>query len=368
MTPLSGRNYDARMFRSITASAALLLCISCASEPSGPDESRTISPEEARAGGPGGGGAGGTGIGAIRGDGGIAGRINNEIITWKDVDDTLKKMPPSQVNDDMRRAKLRSLAEERLYLQAAKQNNISVSEQELDDDYRRKVKEYASEDDFLGNIRRSGITFTEYREDRRRLILIHKLYRHLIQSSWMKPGESKGPGILIDQVTPEEIKKHYEENKGKFKSIEQAWVLRIAFQCPTDSERDEKRRLAESLVRQLDEGSDFTLLAFFNSDVQRHLMGVDRASMRKDFTPETVALLFDTLKPGEVSAIVVDGPTLNLFKVERRMKQSEETFEEAQLKIRSELEALRREENRRKLRDHLIKFAYISPEGLIGKE
>ena len=78
----------------------------------------------------------------------IAARINNEIITWKDVREVLKEIKPADLTPELKKSKLRELAEERMFLQAAKKNNLTVSEQELDEAQRRDIKGYGSEEEF----------------------------------------------------------------------------------------------------------------------------------------------------------------------------------------------------------------------------
>jgi hypothetical protein len=123
--------------------------------------------------------------------------------------------------------------------------------------------------------------------------------------------------------------------------------------------------VAEAVLRKIEEGSEFSMLSFFYSDVRRARefedRGKDREELLKFYAPKTVELLFDTMKEGEVSPIWEDGKTLNLFKLEQRVKQREETFEEAQPKIRTYLENKKRSENREALRDHLKKDAYLWP-------
>src|SRR5436190_570632 len=55
---------------------------------------------------------------------GIAARVNNDIITWKDVLETLKDIKPQDVTVALKKSNLRQLAEERMFLQAAKANNL----------------------------------------------------------------------------------------------------------------------------------------------------------------------------------------------------------------------------------------------------
>jgi hypothetical protein len=64
---------------------------------------------------------------------------------------------------------------------------------------------------------------------------------------------------------------------------------------------------------------------------------------------------------------VKDGKTLNIFKLEQKVNQKEEPFEDAQVKIRSFLEHERREKNRQMLRDHLLKGAYLWPADLFDR-
>ncbi|HLY75775.1 MAG TPA: peptidylprolyl isomerase, partial [Planctomycetota bacterium] len=200
---------------------------------------------------------------------------------------------------------------------------------------------------------------------------IYKLYRHLMQMSWTNPSKDT-PGLLLDFVSPEEIREYYHAHEAQFQAIETIAFIRIGLQYSTPQERELKLQLAESLERKLKQGAEFTMLAFFYSDVNRAKAFRDRGVTRKDlegfYTPETVHFLFDVLKEGEVSGIVEDGKTLNIFKMEQKFAQKQETFEEAQLKIRANLENQYREANRKKLRDHLRKDAYLWPADLFDKD
>src|SRR6185503_1084631 len=72
----------------------------------------------------------------------IAARINNDIITWKDVQEVLKEIKPGDLSMELKKSKLRDMAEERMFLQAAKKYNLIVTEQELDEAQRRDIKMY----------------------------------------------------------------------------------------------------------------------------------------------------------------------------------------------------------------------------------
>jgi peptidyl-prolyl cis-trans isomerase SurA len=304
-------------------------------------------------------------------DDGIAARVNNEIITWKDVRDVLKEIKPADMTIELKKSKLREMAEERMFLQAAKKNNLTITEQELDEAQRRDVKMYGSEEEFEKAIRIKFGTKTAYREDKRKTLLIYKLYRHLLQQSWTNPSKDT-PGLLLDFVSPEEIREYYKQHSAQFEAIEQIAFTRIGLQFSTAKEREIKQQIAESLKRKLEEGAEFTMLAYFYSDVPRAKSFRDRGVSRKDlsgfYSAETVHYLFDVMKEGEISGIVADGNTLNIFKMEQKFAQKPESFDEAQIKIRNMLENKYREENRKKLRDHLRKESYISPADLFDAD
>src|SRR5579859_1485914 len=120
---------------------------------------------------------------------GIAARINNEILTWKDVRDALKEIKPADVTPELLKSKRGDMAEEKMFLQAAKKNNLTITELELDEAQRRDIKIYGSEEEFEKVIRIRFGTKTAYREDKRRTLLIYKLYRHLMQMSWTNPSK-----------------------------------------------------------------------------------------------------------------------------------------------------------------------------------
>jgi hypothetical protein len=302
-------------------------------------------------------------------DQGIAARVNNEIVTWKDVGDSLSKVKGG-VSPELRRQTLRQMVEERLFLQAAKKNGVSVGEQELDDAVRRDIKTYGGEEEYERWLRLRNLTKTEAREEKRKTILIYKLYRHIIQKSFQQP-DATTPGLLVDSVAPVEVADFYARNKDRFKAIENVTFSRIALQFASPAEKEAKRALAESILRHIDEGGDFIMMSIHHSAIRKardqEYRNVTREAVA-EFSPATIALLFETLKVGETSKVVEDGQTWNIFRLEKRIQQREETPAEAEPKIRATLESEKREENRRKLRDRLVRDAYLWPSDLFDEE
>lgn len=365
MTALRGPPYHAGMTRGIAALGAVLALSACSSgappkSEMAPAREAHVTPREEGPRLP-------PAPLKVDADQGIAARVNNEIVTWKDVGDALSKVKGT-VSPELRRSTLRQITEERLFLQAARKNGVVVGEQELEDAIRRDLKNYGGEEEYERWLRLRNLTKTEAREEKRKTVLIYKLYRHIIQKSFQQPDAST-PGLLVDSVAPVEVEAYYESHKDRFQAIENVTYSRIALQFAVPADKEAKRALAESILRHLDEGADFIMLSLHHGRLRQDDRNKTREDLKKiGLSAATIALLFDTLQVGQVSGIVEDGNSWNIFRVEKRIQQREESLAEAEPKIRATLESEKREENRRKLRDRLVKDAYLWPSDLFDEE
>jgi hypothetical protein len=165
---------------------------------------------------------------------------------------------------------------------------------------------------------------------------------------------------------------YFQANLKQFQAVERVSFMRIGLQFDGQSGEELKRAVAESLLRKLEKGSEFAMLAFFYSDVRRAKdfrdLGVSRNDLEGYYSSETIVYLFDTMKEGEVSPVFKDGKTLNIVKMEQKVNQKAETFEEAQTKIRSMLENQIRENNRKRFVDLLRRQARLEPPDLFEEK
>ncbi len=202
-------------------------------------------------------------------------------------------------------------------------------------------------------------------------MLRHKLTRYLIEKSYRDPGKDPIP-LFVQMVSPAEIRDYYNAHQESFRSLQHCSVFRIALQWRTEEERQFKRRLAESLKRKLNKGTNPEMLAMSYPDLVCRTDSNGRPDfiireLKRDntfFSAETTNYLFGPLPRGEFSPVIEDGKTFNIFLLLDRIIEPEKTFEEAQVKIRSELENKKSEENRLRLRDELLKKAYVNPPDL----
>src|SRR5262245_12362178 len=79
----------------------------------------------------------------------VAARINDEVVTWDEIDLLIASSNPSEVTPDLRRSMLRQAVQERLFLQKAKALEIRVSEEEIDNriEYIKRNGSFGKPDD-----------------------------------------------------------------------------------------------------------------------------------------------------------------------------------------------------------------------------
>src|SRR5690242_11750416 len=137
---------------------------------------------------------------------GIAARINNEIITWDEVEMTLRTISPEQRIPELRRNQLRVLAERMLFLQEAKNYGITVPESEVDGivEGERKRSGYTP-DQFQHYINTvENLSISEYRDIIRKDRTIQLLFSRLVTEPLRNPNSKVM--LLIEFVSPEEMR------------------------------------------------------------------------------------------------------------------------------------------------------------------
>lgn len=295
----------------------------------------------------------------------IAARVNDQIITWADVEAQYIKLDPEKKEPDLRASVLRNMVVKELFLQEAKRKNVQVTKEELDKAIEKEMRSFKTEDDFNKFIARTYRTKHLYRETKEIDMIMMKLISYKYYEWIQKPG-TEAPA-LQEFVTPAEMRRHYEDRKDEFVRKESVSFLRIAIQF-NDSNKAEKKTRAESILRHLKEGDEFSVLAQVYSDLKDEKAIFVRDYKREDqfLSDEIEAVLFDTLKKGDLSDVLPLENSWNIFKLVDRVKQEERKFEDEQVQkqIRTELEHLKRDANRRLLVRDLLKRSYIMPADL----
>lgn len=146
--------------------------------------------------------------------------------------------------------------------------------------------------------------------------------------------------IELTKVSEEDVKKFYEENKDTYKVPEQinaAHILIRVKEGATEKEDKEALAKAESLLKKIKEGGDFSQLAKENSDCPSKEKGGELGFFsRGQMVPEFEDAAFK-LQVGEVSGIVKTKFGYHIIKVLDKKEPGQKDFAEVKEEIEQKL-------------------------------
>lgn len=317
---------------------------------------------------------------------GVAAQVGAEVITRRQVYEKLR-LELDQLKfsyeglEYLRKARalwdktLLEVLEEKVFLEIAKRERIEIPPDELERDLRETIQKIGSREDFYAYLRQRRMTYEQYRERRQAELVREEVVasyigvRGVVSLDWM-PRDSF--------VTPEELRRYYEEHKGEFVEEEKV-TARLVELHPADwGSREAARKQAAAFVRQLDRGADFADLADWYSSQRRsdairsgvapgaasQEPGYFHAVSRQVFAPAIADLVF-SVPVGQIGGPLETAETFTLVKVEEKTPYRQRPFEEVQQEVFRRMRAGRIQENYRMVRRDLLRKAYIWPPGLL---
>ena len=250
------------------------------------------------------------------------------------IDQQGAKIPPSvaqQYKKQLREQALEQLIRRQLLDEKIKEANVTVTEEDVMD----KINEFASDqnmslEDFKKTMEQNGQDFDQVKEDVRKALARNKF----MEAQWA--GK-------ID-VTEEEAKKYYDENKKRFNVPELIRVSHILIKYdlndPNTDPNEAKAKAkaeAQDLLQQIKNGADFAELAKAHSDCPSAPDGGDLGFFpRGQSTPQFEKVAFG-LEVGQVSDIVETEYGYHIIKATGHKDATVVSFEQAKDSIIKEL-------------------------------
>ncbi|KAF3997770.1 molecular chaperone SurA [Glaciimonas immobilis] len=235
----------------------------------------------------------------------IAAVVNNEVITRQELalrlKDVIARMqgqgvevpPPAELQKQL----LERLILERAQVQAAKEAGLSVDDKMLDTSIGRIAEQNKlSMSDFRKQLDHDKISYTAFREDIRREILLQRLREREVDNK-ITITESEVDNYLTAEAN----------NKQSQQAQQEFNLSQILVRVPenaTPAQVSERRKRAEEVLQQLRSGGNFGKVAATYSDAPDALSGGELGWRAQDRLPKMFLDAIATLTPGQVTTIL----------------------------------------------------------------
>ncbi|MEF8793068.1 peptidylprolyl isomerase [Thiohalorhabdus sp.] len=258
--------------------------------------------------------------------------VNDDVITASELEQNLERsiqklrqqtgpgqLPPRQV---LRRQLLERMVIDRIQIQRAKERDIQVSAQEVDDAVARVARQNnLGVPRFRQALKRQGVDYADYRQRLKEQIMRSRLSDGAVRSKI--------------HITEEEVDS-YLARQGKSGEDQFEYKLQhILVAVPegtSPEETAELRRKAEDLRARVTEGEAFATVAAAESDGQNALEGGDLGWFKPGELPEPVLAEVEAVEPGHLSRVVRTPSGFHVFRVTERRRT--ESARETQVKAR----------------------------------
>jgi peptidyl-prolyl cis-trans isomerase C len=286
----------------------------------------------------------------------VVARVNGSMIYRKSVREvvqgilTLQDTQPdaATVGELARQARDSLIALELLY-QESQARGVVVTDAAVDEEIARSKSGFPDAQAFDTAMKAKGMTEADLRRDTRMTMAVTRL---LEGSVWRDI-----------QISPQQVKDFYDQNKEEFKHPAQIRVSHILIHVPEKApaaQRDNAKRQAAGLLAQLKAGADFAQLARQHSqDPSSAALGGDLGYIAAgDMDPVFEKTAF-ALAPGQVSDVIATPYGFHIIKVTERRDAGYGSLEEVQDRIREVLMKKERETRQAAFVDELRKKSKV---------
>ena len=275
--------------------------------------------------------------------------VNNDAITLSEVNeeaaDTYRSMARSMSGNELvkamneaRESALDMLIDQKLILQKAQKDHVSVSEEEINtalQNLKKRSPGGGGAQDMFGNVDVSAYSDEALKKRIRIQIIQGKLVSYDVRSKVV--------------VTDGMIRDYYDKNYAAGEEHGRYYLLQIGFSWDknlTDAEaiaadRLKKKEVAERIREKAEDGDDFKELAKKFSDLPSASDGGDIGAFSLDDMPAGMQEAVKDLKPGKVSDLVETEDGFQFFKLlgedDEKKESGDEKFNAMKDQIRDKL-------------------------------
>jgi len=258
-------------------------------------------------------------------------RVFNDVLRERKLNLT-RMQRPAQARE-LKIVALDRLIQEELFWQQAQQENLVVSDAEVDRSYAQTRARFPTPEAFAVQLIRQGTDEKGFRDDIRRLLSADRYADRLVQQRV--------------KVTDADIEGFYKLNAQLFDTPETLKVRTIAIAAPAAQGPDQRRgaRIRLEVLRQeLLKGGDFEALARQYSDDATRPWGGELDGAPLSGLPVWMRAPLAKLKPGELSNVIETAEGYHLLRLDARVPARKVPLEHARRGIHDSLYSSRARE------------------------
>lgn len=284
---------------------------------------------------------------------GMIAQVGGTVITESDLQQALEQYMPAgtfhagidrSAKPEYRKAALDDLIERELLSREADKREIKVQDETVEAVFQFNIKRFGTEQKLSKALVSQGLTIEMLRQKIRKFEMVNILLKNLAAES--RPSD-------------EEVKKHYEENRSKYRKPDSLFVYHILIKVePTASDEvwRERQGHAEQLLEKIRSGADFGNIAYeYSEDPYKYKSGALGFIHRGRLTPQELEDAAFGLKKDEVSNVLRTIHGFHILKAGETKAGETKTFDEMKDRLKKDMEKDRFEGKKRALLEQLRK-------------
>jgi len=286
----------------------------------------------------------------------VVARVNGRPILRRDFDLSIqiqfRGRRPTNVGlkelQAVREKVLERLIENELLYQKALKAEGSVSDKDVDAEYRKMKESFPSAGDFSSALQENGVSEADFKDQLRRTLVVTRFVEREIVGSVT--------------IADEDAKRYYDQNPTEVTRPEavrlRQIVVRVTPGAP-DEERATARQKIEAILKEIRAGGDFADLARKYSEGPEAPKGGDAGLLVKGKGPPAIERVAFTLQPGQTSDVIESRRGFHIIQIVEKRPEGPIPFEKAKEKIRVRLAARERRDKIRTYVDQLKEHARV---------
>ncbi len=288
---------------------------------------------------------------------GIAAGVNGISISENEVQlavDTIipqgmfHKAITNEKREQFRKLAIDYVIERELLFQEGKRLGIDVKKSEIKTVFEKEATSFKKKKDFYAALEKYGLNEDNYKEIIKKEILMKKVLEQEVEEKI----------VIVDA----DLEKYYNENKSKFLKPEGMRIREILISFApnaTASEKEERRKKAETLLQRLKAGEDFAALAYDNSDDDYRVKGGDLGIVHKGrLLPELEDAALK-MEIGRISGLIETIYGYHIIKLEAKEPARQLSFSDIKESLKKERRSRVYDEKRDELMRRLREKAKI---------